>query len=80
MLPGWYGTGSAFQQWIAAGPEPESEDERVEILHDLYQRWPFFRSVLSNMAQVLAKSDLAWLPTMPSWCPMNPCGAGCLTS
>jgi phosphoenolpyruvate carboxylase len=56
MLPGWYGTGSAFQQWIAAGPENESE--RVEILHDLYERWPFFRSVLSNMAQVLAKSDL----------------------
>lgn len=56
MLPGWYGTGSAFEQWIAAGPE--SEDERVEILHELYQRWPFFRSVLSNMAQVLAKSDL----------------------
>jgi phosphoenolpyruvate carboxylase len=54
MLPGWYGTGSAFEQWIAAGPE----DERVEILHDLYERWPFFRSVLSNMAQVLAKSDL----------------------
>ncbi len=56
MLPGWYGAGSAFEQWIAAGPE--SEAGRVQILHDLYQRWPFFRSVLSNMAQVLAKSDL----------------------
>ncbi|HTY30643.1 phosphoenolpyruvate carboxylase [Mycobacterium sp.] len=56
MLPGWYGTGSAFEEWIAAGPE--SESERVKILHELYQRWPFFRSVLSNMAQVLAKSDL----------------------
>lgn len=56
MLPGWYGTGSAFQQWVAVGPE--SESRRVEILHDLYQRWPFFRSVLSNMAQVLAKSDM----------------------
>ncbi|ORW20298.1 phosphoenolpyruvate carboxylase [Mycobacterium nebraskense] len=56
MLPGWYGTGSAFEQWIAAGPE--SEDERVAILHELYERWPFFASVLSNMAQVLAKSDL----------------------
>jgi len=54
MLPGWYGTGSAFEQWIAAG----DEDERVEVLHDLYERWPFFRSVLSNLAQVLAKSDL----------------------
>ncbi|OBB89531.1 phosphoenolpyruvate carboxylase [Mycobacterium sp. 852002-30065_SCH5024008] len=56
MLPGWYGTGSAFEQWIAAGPE--SESERVAILHELYERWPFFRGVLSNMAQVLAKSDL----------------------
>ena len=56
MLPGWYGTGSAFEQWIAAGPE--SEADRVATLHDLYQRWPFFASVLSNMAQVLAKSDL----------------------
>lgn len=56
MLPGWYGTGSAFEQWIAAGPE--SEEDRLAVLHELYQRWPFFRSVLSNMAQVLAKSDL----------------------
>jgi phosphoenolpyruvate carboxylase len=56
MLPGWYGTGAAFEQWIAAGPE--SEAERVAILHDLYERWPFFASVLSNMAQVLSKSDL----------------------
>ena len=52
MLPGWYGTGSAFQQWIADG------DGRVEILQDLYARWPFFRTVLSNMAQVLAKADM----------------------
>ncbi len=56
MLPGWYGTGSAFEQWIKAGPE--SEAERVGTLHDLYERWPFFRGLLSNMAQVLAKSDL----------------------
>lgn len=56
MLPGWYGTGSAFEQWIAAGPE--SEEDRLAVLHELYERWPFFRSVLSNMAQVLAKSDL----------------------
>ncbi len=56
MLPGWYGTGSAFEKWIAAGPE--GEGERVKTLHELYERWPFFRSVLSNMAQVLAKSDL----------------------
>ncbi|AEV75805.1 phosphoenolpyruvate carboxylase [Mycolicibacterium rhodesiae NBB3] len=52
MLPGWYGTGTAFEDWINQG------DGRLEVLRDLYQRWPFFRTVLSNMAQVLAKSDM----------------------
>ena len=52
MLPGWYGTGSAFEEWIAEG------DGRLEVLRDLYVRWPFFSTVLSNMAQVLAKSDM----------------------
>lgn len=56
MLPGWYGTGSAFAQWIAEGPE--SEQTRLEVLQDLYARWPFFATVLSNMAQVLAKADM----------------------
>lgn len=55
MLPGWYGTGSAFEQWITDGDDP---DARLAVLQDLYQRWPFFTTVLSNMAQVLAKSDL----------------------
>ena len=52
MLPGWYGTGSAFEEWISEG------DGRLEVLQDLYRRWPFFATVLSNMAQVLAKSDM----------------------
>jgi phosphoenolpyruvate carboxylase len=52
MLPGWYGTGTAFEEWIA------EKDGRLEVLQDLYRRWPFFRTVLSNMAQVLAKSDM----------------------
>jgi phosphoenolpyruvate carboxylase len=56
MLPGWYGTGSAVEGWLHAGPEPV--EERVEVLRDLYRRWPFFRTVLSNMAQVLAKTDM----------------------
>ena len=52
MLPGWYGTGSAFEGWVNEG------DGRLEVLQDLYRRWPFFSTVLSNMAQVLSKSDM----------------------
>jgi phosphoenolpyruvate carboxylase len=56
MLPGWYGTGTAVEEWIIGGPE--SPDEKLAVLRDLYERWPFFRSVLSNMAQVMAKADM----------------------
>ena len=51
MLPGWYGTGTAVQEWIEANGSPQ-------VLRELYDTWPFFRTILSNMAQVLAKSDL----------------------
>jgi phosphoenolpyruvate carboxylase len=53
MLPGWFGTGSAIDRWVSGDPKREAE------LKDLGTRWPFLRSVLSNMAMVMAKSDLA---------------------
>jgi len=52
MLPGWYGTGAALEEWVGDDPR------RLARLTDLYHRWPFFRTVLSNLAQVMAKSDL----------------------
>ncbi|WP_092808060.1 phosphoenolpyruvate carboxylase [Rhodococcus globerulus] len=52
MLPGWYGTGAAFERWIDGNPE------RLATLTRLYQKWPFFRTVLSNMAMVMSKSDM----------------------
>ncbi|GAC68767.1 phosphoenolpyruvate carboxylase [Gordonia soli] len=52
MLPGWYGTGSAFEQWIG------DDTGRLETLRRYYAEWPFFQTVMSNMAQVLAKSDM----------------------
>lgn len=52
MLPGWYSTGAAFEEWIG------DDAERLETLRRYYEKWPFFRTVMSNMAQVLAKSDM----------------------
>lgn len=52
MLPGWYGTGAAFERWI------DGDDARLATLTALYEKWPFFRTVLSNMAMVMSKSDL----------------------
>ncbi len=53
MLPGWYGFGTAVDAWLAENPRGLAQ------LAEMHARWPFFRSVLSNMAMVLAKTDLA---------------------
>jgi phosphoenolpyruvate carboxylase len=53
MLPGWYGAGSAFEQWAGG------DTARAAALVELHATWPFFRAVISNMAMVLAKSDLS---------------------
>ena len=52
MLPGWYGTGTALESWIDGDPS------RLAQLQELHRRWPFLRTVLSNMGMVLAKTDL----------------------
>jgi phosphoenolpyruvate carboxylase len=57
MLPGWYGFGSAVKAWLDA--HPEGQQDGLALLREMHAKWPFFRSVLSNMAMVLAKTDLA---------------------
>src|SRR5579872_518295 len=54
MLPGWFGFGSAVGAWIANHP-----DQGMPFLKELYREWPFFRTLLSNMDMVLAKSSIA---------------------
>ena len=58
-LPGWYGFGSAIEQFLAQGGTPASRKEALNLLQKMYRQWPFFRTLLSNMDMVLAKSDLA---------------------
>jgi len=54
MLPGWYGFGSAIDAW-----RQEQSGAGWETLQAMYRDWPFFRTILSNMDMVLAKSDIA---------------------
>ena len=60
MLTGWYGVGSAMQAYLDHGcpGSPASRDDRLQVLRTMEQSWPFFRTLLSNMEQVLAKTDL----------------------
>jgi len=53
MLPGWFGFGAAVQAFVAA------HADGMARLRAMHAAWPFFRTVLSNMDMVLAKSDIA---------------------
>ena len=57
-LPGWYGFGSAVKTFITIGTTVQQQ-ERTALLQKMYKQWPFFKTLLSNMDMVMAKSDLA---------------------
>ena len=69
-LPGWFGFGSAVEAFL--GPKEESAvpagkrqrgassyAQRLALLQQMEQQWPFFKTLLSNIDMVMAKSDLA---------------------
>jgi phosphoenolpyruvate carboxylase len=56
-LPGWFGLGSAIEAFLSApGTERKAQ---LAILQRMHKQWPFFKTLLSNMDMVLAKSDQA---------------------
>jgi phosphoenolpyruvate carboxylase len=57
-LPGWYGFGSAVEQFLQA-EGPQGRKPALALLQKMFRQWPFFTTLLSNMDMVLAKSDLA---------------------
>jgi phosphoenolpyruvate carboxylase len=61
-LPGWYGFGSAVEQFIAQNNDKggkQSQEDKRKLLQKMQRDWPFFKTLLSNMDMVIAKSDLA---------------------
>ncbi|MDZ4720321.1 MAG: phosphoenolpyruvate carboxylase [Roseiflexaceae bacterium] len=53
-LPGWYGIGMALEQFIATSPD----GIRLQLLQNMYQHWPFFRTIIDNAQMILGKADL----------------------
>ena len=51
LLPSWYGAGSAFRAYSAPEDGPP-------VLREMYDGWPFFRTLVDFMQMTLAKSDL----------------------
>lgn len=57
-LPGWFGFGSAVEKFLDRPTDKESK-AALALLQKMVKQWPFFKTLLSNMDMVLAKSDLA---------------------
>ncbi|MEM6835903.1 MAG: phosphoenolpyruvate carboxylase [Cyanobacteria bacterium P01_C01_bin.120] len=53
LLPAWYGVGTALKDFLEEDPE-----ERLKLLRYFYQKWPFFKMVISKVEMTLAKVDL----------------------
>src|SRR5215207_743819 len=51
LLPSWYGAGTAFGDYAA-------EERGLTVLREMYEGWPFFRTLVDFMQMTLAKSDL----------------------
>jgi phosphoenolpyruvate carboxylase len=65
-LPGWYGFGSAVDAFLQQDADAtvktkgkNSPKDKAVLLQQMYKQWPFFKTLLSNMDMVMAKSDLA---------------------
>jgi len=58
-LPGWCGFGSAVETFLAGDDgKGTGRAGRLDLLQRMHKQWPFFRTLLSNLDMVLAKSDV----------------------
>ncbi len=51
-LPAWYGIGSALETIRTEHPDGK------KLLAEMYQKWPFFRALLSNVQMALFKAQM----------------------
>jgi phosphoenolpyruvate carboxylase len=52
VLPGWYGIGDALAIYTSNHPEG------LVLLQEMYQEWPFFRTIIDNTQISLGKADM----------------------
>lgn len=52
LLPAWYAAGTALNQYVGGNAG------NLETLRTMYEKFPFFRSLIDNLQMALAKADL----------------------
>lgn len=52
LLPGWYAAGTGLASFA------EKDSGNLELLREMYEKWPFFRSTIDNLQMALMKADI----------------------
>jgi len=52
LLPGWYAAGTGLNSFAAKG------EKNLQLLQQMYVRWPFFQSTIDNLQMALMKADI----------------------
>ena len=53
-VPSWYGVGTGFETFLSTG----DAQERMAQLQEMYRKWPFFRTMLSNVHLGMGRADM----------------------
>jgi len=51
LFPAWYAAGTGFSRYL------EKHPDGLERLQEMFDQWPFFRSLMDNLHMALAKAD-----------------------
>ena len=51
-IPSWYGVGTAIDEWAG------EDDEKIKSLQQMYQHWPFFKTMLDNVHLGMGRADM----------------------
>ena len=52
LLPAWYAAGTALQQYVSG------DEKKLATLQTMYEKFPFFHSLINNLQMALAKADM----------------------
>ena len=52
LLPAWYAAGTAIAEYIG------DDENKLDTLKTMYEKFPFFRSLIDNLQMALAKADM----------------------
>lgn len=52
LLPAWYAAGTGLAGFVTKG------EQNLQLLKQMYEKWPFFQSTIDNLQMALMKADI----------------------